>query len=61
MTQKELIELAISGVKLMRISVVEAHDKHKDIPSVTDAVLKVCNRLNEQQNDLEKMLEEAQK
>lgn len=61
MTQKEVIELAISGVKLSRIAVSEAHTKNKDIPGVTEAFLKVCIRLNEQQGELEKMLEEAQK
>ena len=62
MTQKELIQWALSAVKHKRVVMVEAHQKYYETkPEVAETLFKVVLDLNDKQYELEKMLEEAQK
>ena len=61
MTQKRLIELALSAVKHKRIVMAEAHEKYYETnPRVAEYLFKITLELTQQQIELEQMLMEVQ-
>ena len=61
MTQKRLIELALSAVKHKRIVMAEAHEKYYETnPRAAENLFKISLELTQQQIELEQMLMEVQ-